>query len=119
MAINALGVENFLSLYHNETLIGTVGLEIYDNNALLRSLAVDQSHQNRGFGKMLCNEIIVKARSKNILELYLLTETAEKFFKSIGFEIIPRESADEKVKTSEEFRSICPSTAICMKLKLN
>ncbi|MGD8306897.1 MAG: arsenic resistance N-acetyltransferase ArsN2 [Ignavibacteria bacterium] len=112
-------VRNFLSLYYNESLIGTIGLEIYDNNALLRSLAIDKQYQNRGFGKMLCSEIINKAQIKNIKKLYLLTETAEKFFESLGFEKIPRESADDLVKTSEEFSSICPSTAICMQLTLD
>ena len=107
---------NFLSLYSNELLIGTVGLEIYGNKALLRSLAVDKLHQNKGYGKKLCYEIIEKARLENITELYLLTTTAPKFFESIGFVRIPRDSADENVKTSEEFRSLCPSTAVCMML---
>ena len=111
-------LNNFLSLYSNEILIGTVGLEIYGNKALLRSLAVDKLHQNKGYGKKLCSEIIEKARLENITELYLLTTTAPKFFETIGFVRIPRDSADENVKTSEEFLSLCPASAVCMMLKL-
>lgn len=111
-------IDNFLSLSINDLLIGAVGLEIYDDKALLRSLIVDKLHQSNGYGKRLCNEIIEKARRQYISELYLLTETAPKFFEAIGFEKIERESADESVKMSEEFRTICPSTAICMRMKL-
>jgi amino-acid N-acetyltransferase len=109
---------NFLSLFSEERLIGTVGLEIYGNKALLRSLVVEKSYQGKGYGKKLCNEIIENAYRKEISELYLLTETVPQFFEKIGFKIIPRDSADEKVKTSEEFSKLCPSTAVCMMLKL-
>ena len=112
-------ISNFLSLYINDKLIGTIGLEIYDNKGLLRSLVIDEFYQGKGYGKILCNKLFEKARQKKINELFLLTETAPKFFLTIGFKKIPRESADEKVKTSDEFKSICPSTAVCMQLKLS
>lgn len=109
---------NFLSLFFKGKLVGTVGLEIYGNKALLRSLVVEKAYQGKGYGEKLCYEIIENAYRKDISELYLLTETVPKFFEKIGFKIIPRDSADEKVKMSEEFRKLCPSTAICMMLKL-
>jgi len=112
-------IDNFLSLSINGVLIGAVGLEIYDDKALLRSLVVDKLHQSNGYGKRLCSEIIQKARHQNISEVYLLTETAPKYFENIGFKIIRRESADEMIKTSEEFQTLCPSTAVCMFLVLN
>ncbi|MDN5205107.1 arsenic resistance N-acetyltransferase ArsN2 [Fulvivirgaceae bacterium BMA10] len=108
-------IENFITLYCKNILIGTVGLEIYGYSALLRSLAVIQTYQKKGYGKMLCREIIERATFQRISELYLLTETAESFFFSLGFRPIFRESADPGVQNSEEFRSICPSTAICMR----
>lgn len=112
-------ISNFLSLCINDLLVGAVGLEIYESKALLRSLVVDKLHQHKGYGKRLCSEIIEKARRQNISELYLLTETAQMFFESIGFEKIKRESANEKIKASEEFQTLCPSSAICMRLLLN
>ncbi len=99
-------------------LRGTVGLEIYNDKALLRSLAVAGAHQGQGFGQKLYFAIIEKAREHGIREIYLLTETAEKFFANQGFEKISRDSADVKVKESIEFRSACPETASCMLMKL-
>lgn len=109
---------NFVVFVDNGSLIGTGGLEIYGSKALLRSLAIHPDYQNKGYGQRLYRGILQGARERNIDELYLLTETAERFFAAMGFEKIPRELADEQVKTSEEFRSICPSTASCMRLKL-
>lgn len=111
-------LDNFIVLTDDESLIGTGGLEIYGDKALLRSLAIHPDYQNRGLGKQIYNQILESARDQNITELYLLTETAEKFFTAMGFEKISRELVDEQVKTSEEFRSICPTTAACMWLKL-
>ncbi len=110
--------DNFILLKKENVLRGTVGLEIYNDKALLRSLAVAGAHQGQGFGQKLYFTIIEKAREHGIREIYLLTETAEKFFAKQGFEKISRDSADVKVKESIEFRSACPETASCMRLKL-
>lgn len=109
---------NFVVLLDGEMLIGTGGLEIYGNNALLRSLAVHPDYQKKGYGQQLYQFLLEKAQEQNITELYLLTETAERFFARMGFEKIARESVDEQVKTSAEFRTLCPASAACMRLKL-
>lgn len=111
-------LSNFVVLMDDGSLIGTGGMEIYGDKALLRSLAIHPDYQNRGHGQQIYRRILENAREQNISELYLLTETAERFFAALGFERISREAADERVKTSEEFRSLCPSTAACMRLKL-
>ena len=111
-------LRNFLLLKKEDKIIGTVGLEVYGGKALLRSLAVTRGFRGSGYGKRLYQAIIAKARGQQISEIYLLTETAEKFFAKQGFEKIPRDSADVKVKESIEFRSACPETASCMRLKL-
>jgi len=111
-------LDNFVVLKDGELLIGTGGLEIYGDKALLRSLAVHPDYQNKGLGKWIYQHILENAKNQNITELYLLTETAERFFTTVGFEKISRELVDERVKTSEEFRSVCPTTAACMRLKL-
>ena len=99
-------------------LRGTVGLEIYKDKALLRSLAVAGAHQGQGFGQKLYFAIIEKAREHGIREIYLLTETAEDFFSQQGFEMISRDLVDAAVKESVEFQSVCPETASCMQLRL-
>ncbi len=109
---------NFLILEDGGKIAGCVGLEVYGSKALLRSLAVAKEWQGKGLGGALYEAAVERARRRGIDEIYLLTETAEKFFAARGFEIIPRTQAAEPVKNSVEFRSACPQSAICMKLKL-
>ena len=111
-------LDNFVVLVDNKSLIGTGGLEIYNDKALLRSLAIHPDYQKKGYGQQLYRYIIENARKQNITELYLLTETAERFFTAMGFKKISRELVNEQVKTSEEFRSVCPTSAACMRLTL-
>jgi amino-acid N-acetyltransferase len=111
-------INNYLMLLEGRQLIGTVGLEIYEKKALLRSLAVATAQQGNGYGQKLCHSIIDRARKLNITELYLLTENAEGFFASHGFKIISREMVDRNVKSSVEFQSVCPESATCMILRI-
>ncbi len=94
-----------------EILIGCVGLEVYDRYALLRSLAVHPDFQGRGIGKQLVSRIIERARVKGIGQLYLLTDTAEDFFRKIGFDYVDREDVPASVRQSIEFTTLCPTAA--------
>lgn len=109
---------NFLLLKRENNLIGSVGVEIYDDKALLRSLAVAREYRGNGFGSQLYQAILKKAEAEEISEIYLLTETAEHFFAKRGFQKISRETVDAKVQKSIEFRSACCASAACMRLKL-
>ena len=111
-------LRSFLLLKKEDKIIGTVGLEVYGDKALIRSLAVTKGFRGRGYGKRLYEAIIAKARGQQISEIYLLTETAEMFFAKQGFETISRDSVDTEVKESIEFRCACPESASCMWLRL-
>jgi len=111
-------LEHFMVLMQSDRLIGTIGLEVYGKSALLRSLGVAEGFQSMGLGRRLCEAILEKAKSMNISEIYLLTETAEGFFRKYGFERIPREDVNRPVSDSVEFRSCCPVSASCMKKHL-
>jgi amino-acid N-acetyltransferase len=111
-------LQHFIVLTENERPIGTVGLELYGSKALLRSMAVDKVRQGNGYGTRLCDEIIDYATERGLTEVYLLTETAESFFATRGFQVIQRDQVDERVQSSAEFSSLCPSTATCMRLGL-
>jgi amino-acid N-acetyltransferase len=65
--------------------VGSVGLERYGPNALLRSLAVAQPARNAGLGGRLLAHAEDLAREKGILELWLLTTTAPDFFRPRGY----------------------------------
>jgi amino-acid N-acetyltransferase len=101
-----------------DRLVGTVALEPYAGTALLRSLAVIESHRNRGLGSELLSRIVAHARTKRIEDLFLLTTTAQDFFLKHGFEVVPRNEVPDEIAGTEEFRSLCPSTAACMRKRL-
>ncbi|MFW9814246.1 MAG: GNAT family N-acetyltransferase, partial [Candidatus Thorarchaeota archaeon] len=116
-----LHMENFLIIRHPEavagpeSLIGSVGLEIYEDSALLRSLAVHPDFQGKGLGSRLVDSIIDFAKGKDIHRLFLLTDTAEKFFEKRGWVVVTRDKIPEDMKQSVEFTTLCTSSPSMMK----
>jgi amino-acid N-acetyltransferase len=106
--------DNFLLLSDGSKLIGTVGLEIEGHCALLRSLAVEELYRKKGLASQLLYKIEQHAKSCNVNTLYLLTMTAEAFFTKRGYEKIGRNTAPPSVQETEEFKGLCPDTAVCM-----
>jgi len=99
---------------HNGKMIGTGGLEFYQPYALLRSVAVASSNRGKSHGKEIVADLLLRARSTYVKEVYLLTETAHDFFISRGFKDISREQVPAEIKVSSEFSSVCPVSAACM-----
>ena len=111
-------LDNFIVAKEGRALAGVVGIEIYGVSGLLRSFCVAEPYRAQGVGGALLDRIISLAQLNNITMLYLLTLTAEAYFKRRGFSLIPRESANERVKASKEFSSICPDVASCLCMEL-
>lgn len=107
-------LESFLVARHGGALVGCVGMEIYGDVGLLRSLAVRPSTRGAGVGRRLVEELFQRAREKGLTALYLLTTTAEEYFPRFGFVVVQRQDADPRLHASEEFRGACPDSAICM-----
>jgi amino-acid N-acetyltransferase len=99
-------------------IVGSAALEIYPDGALLRSVAVAPELQGHGFGHELTDAAIRLGRDLQVPALYLLTTTAERFFPKFGFERIPRADVPPAVRTSIEFTSACPASAIVMRKPL-
>lgn len=112
--LTATLIENFLVLRNEGNLVGCAGLEFYGDAALLRSVALRHSFRNKGLGARLLSEIERAAYGRRVRTLYLLTTTANGFFTRHGYETVDRSSAPETIRNSQEFQSLCPSTAICM-----
>jgi amino-acid N-acetyltransferase len=95
-------------------LVGVIALERFGSEALLRSLAVVAEYRKLGVGRRLVARLEDDARANGVRQLVLLTETAEGFFRSLGYSVVDRSSVGEAPKQSAEFRSLCPVSAICM-----
>lgn len=107
-------LKHFLLAWDESSLIGVVGLEVKDRCALLRSLAVDADHRDKGIASWLVGEIENYAASLKLNTLYLLTMTAESFFAKRGYRQTTRESAPEGIQETAEFANMCPASAACM-----
>jgi amino-acid N-acetyltransferase len=99
-------------------VVGSVALEIYEDGALLRSVAVDPGARGMGLGVRLTDAAVERARARGVTALYLLTTTAEQFFPKFGFETIGRTEVPPGVRQSVEFTSACPSSATVMRKPL-
>lgn len=99
----------------SETMVlACAGIEQFENKGLLRSVAVKKELTKEGLGTFLISEVIMRAKKNGIEALFLLTETAEPFFKKMGFKNINRELAPDGIKDSSEFAGLCPTSAIFM-----
>jgi arsenite methyltransferase len=102
----------------NGRLVGVAGVEVYGNDGLLRSVAVDDAFRGHGIGVALVQERLHWAREQGLHDVYLLTTTAPDFFARLGFARIARGDAPAPMQQAPEFASICASSAITMRLPL-
>ena len=112
--ITAQHLQHFFGCGSGSKLEGVVGLELYGDAALLRSLAVAAERRGSGLGSKLVAHAEGYARGKGVKSLYLLTTTAEAFFQRRGYAKIPRENAPPAVKATREFSGICPLSSAFM-----
>jgi amino-acid N-acetyltransferase len=101
-----------------EHLTGTAALEMFEDGALLRSVAVAAAARSAGTGARLVQWLLAAAAERRVPAVYLLTTTAESYFPRFGFERIERDRVPAGVRTSVEFTSACPASATVMKKDL-
>ena len=99
-------------------IVGVGGLERFGEVGLLRSVAVSPDRRGAGIGPMIVGYLEERARTSGLSELVLLTQTAKDFFEWQGYRVIRRDEAPASVQHSEEFRSLCPSSAFCMSKRM-
>jgi len=115
-----LGVERSVQdfvIAEDETggLIGVAGLETYEENGLLRSVAVRKDSRGKGVGRTLVNAVLGDARAKGLGKVYLLTDDASDYFERLGFQVVSRSDVEAAVKTSVEFTEACSESAVVMR----
>jgi amino-acid N-acetyltransferase len=112
--ITARHLRHFFGCGSGPELEGVIGLELFGEAALLRSLAVASLRRGSGMGSGLVTHAERHAREQMVQSLYLLTTTAEKFFLRRGYTRIPREDAPAAIKGTKEFSGICPASSAFM-----
>jgi len=97
-------------------IVACGGAEAYQFAALIRSVAVDPEYRGRGLGRRIVRQLLDRLASRGLREFYLLTTTAEDYFRKRGFKPIDRDEVHPQLLSSREFQDACPSTATCMRL---
>jgi amino-acid N-acetyltransferase len=119
-ALPTAGVEDHIGTFivarDGARLVGCGGAEAYQFAALIRSVAVAEDHRNSGLGRRIVRELLDRLSSRGLREFYLLTTTAEDYFKRRGFKVIDRDEVHPQLLSSAEFSGACPESAVCMRL---
>jgi amino-acid N-acetyltransferase len=111
-------LDTLLVARHDGRVVGSAALEMYPDGALLRSVAITPALQRRRLGRDLTEAALHLARERQVAAVFLLTTTAERYFRKFGFERITRDEVPSSVQASIEFTSACPSSASVMRKRL-
>ena len=95
-------------------VLGVVGLELFGEVGLLRSLAVSPKHQSNSLGSRLVSHAERAASESGVESLYLLTTTAERFFERRGYLLADRGEAPNAISTTRQFSGLCPASSAFM-----
>lgn len=107
-------LEHFFGCGPEQAPKGVVGLELYGEDALLRSLAVDPATRGRGCAKALVARAERHAREQGAQRVYLLTTTAADFFAHLGYKRVERDNAPDSIRATSEFSALCPASSVLM-----
>lgn len=110
----AAGIGDFLVAEDAGTLVGTIGLEVRAQFALLRSAAVDPARHGSGIGTALVGRLLEEARSRRMTALYLFTPSAAPFFERHGFIRTTRDAVPEPLRSTGQYSHACGATAVTM-----
>jgi len=107
-------LDNFIIIKNADKIIGTCGLEVYGEVALLRSLAVVPDKEGQGLGGTLLQATLELAQEKDVQQVYLITSTAAAFFAKRGFTQVERSFVPEAIQNTSQYSSVCPASATVM-----
>lgn len=97
-----------------DEIVGVGAFQSLGDCGLLRSVAVAPSFRGAGLGQRIVERLEAVARDNGLKQLGLLTLTAKEFFERRGYRVIAREDMPAALRGTEEFRTLCPASAVCM-----
>jgi glycerol-1-phosphatase len=101
---------------HDRELDATATVHVRGEHAYLRAVATREELRGQGLGTILVAAAVGSARREGVGQVWLLTETAEPFFRGLGFETVPRNSMPSWIEAGPG--EGCPQTAVAMRRAL-
>jgi len=102
----------------DESVVGCAAIEPYGTVGLLRSVCVASDLRGTGVGHQLVDAAEKLAARRGISELWLLTETAERWFPRLGYEPATRAAIPAALAASPEVAGACPRSAAVLHKRL-
>lgn len=115
----------FFIISKGNEVIGTAALHLtwtgkeHEVLAEIRSLAVEEKHQNKGLGTKLVLKLEKEAKKLGVKKIFALTFVPE-FFKKLNYQVVPRDTLPHKVWTeciNCPFFIECKETPVIKELK--
>ena len=94
--------------------VAAIGCQRYGSLGLLRSLVVATPARDAGLGRKLVAQLERRAAAAGVLELWLLTIDAERFFAALGYREADRREVPRAIGETAEFSTLCPDSAHLM-----
>lgn len=91
-----------LVLYDKNNILGAISYSKYKNNNFVEALAINKKYRNKGYGKMLLNEI----KNKLNKPIYLISKNNNFFLKN-GFIYDTLDIISDNCKKCSKFNKIC------------
>ena len=108
----------FFGIREGGELVAVVGLQLFSPSGLLRSLAVQPAFRQHGLGRALVLFAESHAAAHGVSRLFLLTTTADAWFRQRGYAPSSRNDAPPAIRGTAQFSGLCPSAAafLCKRL---
>ncbi len=98
-SLNAIydNIRDFFVAFEKDKFLGVSALHIvWEDLAEVKSLAVKKEYTGKGIGRALVNACLEEAKELGLSNVFVLTYQVD-FFKSLGFEIVKKESLPHKI----------------------
>lgn len=111
-------ISGFTLAFDEDQVVGSAGVEPVGPYGLLRSVGVAESHRNLGLAERIFTSALDHARSNGIREVWLITNTADRYFERHGFARIDRGDVPAEIAGTAQFAGLCPSSAVVMRRQI-
>ena len=111
-------VQNFVIAEVADEIIGVGGLQVCGSEGLIRSIVIATDYRGKVVAEKLYRILEARARAMDFNALYLLTESAEGYFTRFGFTVVERDDVPRTIAETQQYRTLCPSSATVMMLSL-
>jgi len=85
-------------------VVGTCGLEVDQDNGLVRSVAVSPDQRGHGIGRALVEHCLAFAKSQGLERLYLFSKDTGSYFLGLGWSEVPVAEAAAALQKAPQVR---------------